>query len=116
MSAEIAQLRHEVDTLRQAQGLPPYQPGGPPLPPPGLYAHGPPVGMPPFPGPPPPAGPGVPTQQPPPHHPQPMPPQQAPVSRPGSSQNVYAPGVAPPPPPANGTIGAAGLPRADAPS
>ncbi|KAI0677525.1 hypothetical protein C8Q78DRAFT_1003083 [Trametes maxima] len=136
MSREIDMLRNEVENYRQ--GIPPF-PGGPPHP--GVvYAHGPPVGVPPYP-PPPHAAPGVPPHQPPPphshqggppgpsghpvppHHPHPMPPQpqQPPVSRPGSSQNAYPPGAAPSqqppqPPTVNGNPPPAPSARTDTPT
>ncbi|KAH9853445.1 hypothetical protein C2E23DRAFT_859040 [Lenzites betulinus] len=140
MGREIEMLRHELEGYRQ--GMPPPFAGAPPHP--VVYGHGPPVGVPPYP-PPPHGAPGVPPHQqqpphthpggppgppgpaghpPPPHHPHPIPPQQQPqqpVSRPGSSQNVYPPGAAPPqqpsqPPSVNGNASSAAAARTDTPT
>ncbi|PCH41199.1 hypothetical protein WOLCODRAFT_70894 [Wolfiporia cocos MD-104 SS10] len=119
MNREIDMLRHELDTLRH--GIPPPFAGGPP-PQSVVYAHGPPVGVPPYPhvvqpGGPPPGHQGPPPHPGPQHQPPPHP--QPPLSRPGSSQNMFPPGAAPSaqPPNASGMGGpGAQTPRTDAPS
>lgn len=109
MSREIDMLRHELEGYRQ--GIPPpFGPGGGP-PHAVVYGHGPPpVGVPQFP----PGPPGPPAQAAPPPHPQHVQQQQQthpavqqpPLSRPGSSQNMYPPAGVPVPPHPNGTSGA----------
>ncbi|KAL1946773.1 hypothetical protein VTO73DRAFT_14877 [Trametes versicolor] len=136
MGRDIDLLRHELEGYRQ--GMPPPFAGAPPHP--VVYAHGPPVGVPPYP-PPPHGAPGVPPHQPPPphthpsgppgppgppppHHPHPIPSQQQsqqPMSRPGSSQNAYPPGAAPPQqqpqqPTVNGNAPPAAAARTDTPT
>ncbi|KZT24483.1 hypothetical protein NEOLEDRAFT_1179169 [Neolentinus lepideus HHB14362 ss-1] len=102
MAREIEMLRHEVDGMRS--GMPPFAGGPPPM----AYAQGPPpptmahnhYAAPPVPHPPHPT------------HPPQQPPQ--PASRPGSSQNVYPPGGAPPgPPQQNGHVNGPGAKAAE---
>lgn len=117
MGREIEMLRHELDSIRHGMPPPPFPPGPPQS---VVYAHGPPVGVQPYPHPGPPGappplhqGPPPPHQAPPHHQPptphQPLPSGQPPHSRPGSSQNIYPPGPGPMGQPPNANNGASGV-------
>ncbi|KAF5370109.1 hypothetical protein D9758_001044 [Tetrapyrgos nigripes] len=100
MAREIEMLKHEIDVLRQSNGMPAQFSGGPPHP--LVYSQGPPQMPGPYPHPLPP--PGVMQHPPPPPHAPQQPPQQPqpPLSRPASSQNMFPPSAVPSPQP-NGT-------------